>query len=71
MTDSDAQIDAAPREEWFTLVFQGNIRDFPRNPLREETVFGVPYAVGVGNAFDELDALSDGASMRQDGPGSG
>ena len=44
-------------DESFTLVFEGNIRRFEKNPLRVETEFGTPYAVGVGDAFAKEDAL--------------
>lgn len=43
----------------FTLVFEGNIRKLDRNPLRTETPFGVPYAAGIGNAFEMSDNLLD------------
>lgn len=43
----------------FTLVFEGDIRKFDKNPMREETQFGTPYAVGVGDAFSEIDALTE------------
>ena len=39
----------------FTLVFAGNIRDFKKNPLTTETPWGIPYAVSVGDALEDLD----------------
>jgi len=42
--------------QYFTLVFQGDICDF-KEPLKTETVFGVPFAAGVGDAFAETEQL--------------
>ena len=39
----------------FTLVFEGDIRQFKRNPLTTETPWGIPYAVSMGDALEELD----------------
>lgn len=39
----------------FTLVFEGNIRTFKSNPLTTETPWGIPYAVAVGDALEDLD----------------
>lgn len=41
----------------FTLVFEGDIRKFAKNPLMTQTEFGTPYAVGIGDAFEKQDAL--------------
>jgi len=43
-------------DQYFTLVFRGSIRDF-KEPLKTETVFGVPFAAGVGDAFAETEQL--------------
>lgn len=43
----------------FTLVFEGNIRKFDKNPLMLETEFGTAYAAGVGDAFAKIDALEE------------
>ena len=41
-------------EEFFTVVFRGDIRKLPFNPLRmNSTAFGEVVAVGIGNEFDE------------------
>lgn len=40
----------------FTLVFEGDIREFP-NPHATETPFGVPVMSGVFNAFDKAEEL--------------
>jgi hypothetical protein len=44
--------------EFFTLVFQGDIRKMP-NPLTTKTPFGTPIIAGIGNAFEELDAANE------------
>lgn len=41
----------------FTLVFEGDIRSFKKNPLTTETPWGIPYAVSMGDALEELDEL--------------
>lgn len=41
----------------FTLVFDGDIRRFKQNPLTTETPWGIPYAVALGDALEELDEL--------------
>lgn len=43
--------------KYFTLVFEGDIRDFKGNPLKTKTPFGVPVSSGIGNAFDEIEQL--------------
>lgn len=45
-------------EEYFTVVFKGNIRKLERSPFKTETVFGTVVACGVGNAYDEVLALT-------------
>lgn len=44
-------------QECFTLVFKGSLRNFQGNPLRTETPFGVPWACGIGDAFEKIDEL--------------
>lgn len=39
----------------FTLVFEGDIRKFSMNPLTTETPWGIPYAVSMGDALEQLD----------------
>jgi hypothetical protein len=41
----------------FTMVFAGDIRKFKMNPLKTETPWGIPYAVAMGDALEELDAI--------------
>jgi len=43
----------------FTLVFEGDIRAFTKNPLTMETPFGVPYAVAAFDALERLDELEE------------
>jgi hypothetical protein len=45
--------------DFFTVVFKGNLRDFKGDPLKAETVFGVPSACGLGDAFEETDRLRE------------
>ena len=47
------------RDQAFTLVFKGDIREFKSNPFKTETPFGIPYAIAIGDALEELDALLD------------
>ena len=44
----------------FTLVFAGDIRKFKMNPLTTVTPWGIPYAVGMGDAFEKIDKLESG-----------
>ena len=46
-------------DEYFTLVFKGSLRDFPGNPLRTETPFGIPFICALGNICDEADELRE------------
>ena len=39
----------------FTLVFEGDIRAFKRNPFKTETPFGVPSAVSASDALAEIE----------------
>lgn len=41
----------------FTLVFDGDIREFKGNPLDTETPFGKPYVCAVGDLAEENDKL--------------
>lgn len=43
------------KDEAFTMVFAGDIRKFKNNPFTTETPWGIPYAVSVGDALEELD----------------
>lgn len=43
----------------FTMVFEGDIRSFPGNPLKTETPFGVPYTVADGDLVEQLNDLQD------------
>lgn len=48
-----------PEPTSFTLVFEGNIKKVKGNPMATETVYGIPFAVGIGNAFEEADQLRE------------
>ncbi|MBR1230183.1 hypothetical protein JQ600_35400 [Bradyrhizobium sp. AUGA SZCCT0176] len=45
--------------ERFTLVFEGNLRDFKGNPFKTDTPFGIPIIVGLGDAFEECEKLRE------------
>lgn len=47
----------------FTMVFEGDLREFKGNPLYAVTDWGVPASVGVGDAFARLDAYE--AALRE------
>lgn len=49
-------------EAYFTLVFQGDLRKYPTNPHMTDTPFGRPVASGIGNVFDEVEALHSALS---------
>jgi len=44
-------------KSFFTIVFEGDIGSFEKNPLKTETPFGTPLIIARGNALDELDTL--------------
>lgn len=48
-----------PSSTHFTLVFNGDIRKFDRNPLQTNTPFGRPIAAGMGDAFAEFDEFCE------------
>ena len=41
----------------FTLIFDGDIHDYPTNPFLTDTPFGRPKIVDAGNLADERDKL--------------
>jgi hypothetical protein len=41
--------------ERFTIVFEGDIRKLPFNPLKTETIYGRPIASAIGDALAEPD----------------
>jgi hypothetical protein len=41
----------------FTLVFDGDLRDFKGNPLRTDTPFGKPYVCALGDLAEENEKL--------------
>jgi hypothetical protein len=46
-------------EEYFTVVFMGNLKKLEGNPFWYESDFGVPISIAAGHALDELDELKD------------
>lgn len=49
----------------FTLVFAGDIRKFKMNPLTTETPWGIPYAVCMGDALEQLDSALSSTQDRE------
>jgi hypothetical protein len=45
--------------KYFTLAFEGDITKIEGNPMKIETIYGVPVASGMGNAFDVLENLHE------------
>lgn len=43
----------------FTVVFEGDIAKFEGNPLRVNTPFGKPFAIGMGNALDQIEGIHE------------
>lgn len=58
--------EVAEETAFFTVVFEGDIRKLAGNPLRYTTSFGPVVAAGVGNAFAEIDRLSDSTPPPKD-----
>jgi hypothetical protein len=46
-------------EEYFTVVFMGNVKKLEGNPFWFESDFGVPISIAAGHALEELDELRD------------
>ena len=46
-------------DEYFTLVFKGNLREFKGNPLRTETPFGIPFVCAIGDLSERVDELEE------------
>lgn len=42
----------------FTVVFEGDIAAFPSNPLKVDTVFGLPETIYDGDGLDERDRIT-------------
>lgn len=47
----------------FTVVFEGDIRKFRKNPLHFVTEFGPPCAIAAGHGLDRLDAAVEGLKL--------
>jgi hypothetical protein len=50
------------RDEFFTIVFRGDIRKLGFNPLTAETIYGEPVGAAVGDCLSELWDLKDGTN---------
>lgn len=48
-------------KQHFTMVFEGDIGKFEKNPLLTDTPFGRPVTIGRGDAFAERDDYEDDA----------
>lgn len=46
-------------DEYFTLVFKGNLKEFKGNPLRTETPFGIPFVCAIGDLSEQVDILEE------------
>lgn len=51
--------DTSKDTEYFTVVFQGDVRKIEPNPLFLETQFGKVVAMGLGDYFDYADKLEE------------
>ena len=51
------------KDEYYTLVFKGDIGQFPKNPFLIDTPFGRPVACGRGHALDDREAALDEIEM--------
>lgn len=50
---------ASTGKKAFTLVFEGDLKDFKGNPFQTETPFGRPCACGHGNMFEREDEAAE------------
>jgi hypothetical protein len=51
---------------YFTIVFEGDLRNFKGNPFDTDTPFGKPFAVGHGDAFQEAQRLQQAMDQIED-----
>jgi hypothetical protein len=47
------------RPDYFTIVFDGRLRDLKANPFKVESPFGKVVAVGAGDALSRQDITED------------
>lgn len=45
--------------DYFTVVFEGDLRKLDKNPFKIASEFGEPVAVAIGDALAELDEHRD------------
>jgi hypothetical protein len=50
--------------EYFTVVFEGDLRKLGTNPFKIVSEFGEPVSIAHGHALDELDEYRDEAIER-------
>lgn len=46
-------------KEFFTVVFEGRLRDIEQNPYKIESPFGRPIAMGIGDGLSRQDVFED------------
>jgi hypothetical protein len=51
-----------PTDEFFTLVFAGNIRSFEQNPFKTATPFGYPIGAAIGDLLERCADLEEALS---------
>jgi hypothetical protein len=51
--------DHADEPKFYTVVFEGDVRAISQNLFKVISPFGTVVAIGVGNAFEENDALEE------------
>lgn len=50
---------ACPKPDYFTIVFDGRLRDLKQNPFKVESAFGKVVAVGVGDALGRQEITAE------------
>lgn len=56
-------------DQFFTVVFAGDLRKLAKNPFKIESEFGEPVSVAIGDALKELDDHRDEAFLSQQSGG--
>lgn len=52
-------------EQFYTVVFKGDVRSMSSNLFKLVTPFGEVVSIGVGDAFSELDELREKAEKSE------
>jgi hypothetical protein len=50
-------------DEYFTVVFMGDVKSLEGNPFWFRSDFGVPISIAAGHALEELDELREGLAV--------